>query len=162
VADAEELAPVLEDDRLHEFIGGRPLTLPELRDRYGRLVAGSPDAGEVWLNWVVRSRFDETAVGTVQATVAMSSVPPTAHVAWVIGVAWQGRGLASEAARGLVDWLRANGVGDVYANVHPDHHASAAVATRAGLHPTDAVEDGERVWRSAAEGDDQRTPPARH
>jgi RimJ/RimL family protein N-acetyltransferase len=147
VADAEELAPVLDDGRLHEFIGGRPLTLPELRERYGRLVAGSPDADEVWLNWVVRSRFDETAVGTVQATVATTSVPPTAHVAWVIGVAWQGRGLASEAARGLVDWLRDNGVGEISAHVHPDHHASAAVAARAGLHVTDEVKDGERVWR---------------
>ena len=30
--DAEEMAPVLRDERLHAFIGGRPLTVDELRD----------------------------------------------------------------------------------------------------------------------------------
>ncbi len=68
----------------------------------------------------------------------------------MIGSAWQGQGLATEAARGLVGWLLAQGLEEVVANVHPDHHASAAVAAHAGLAPTDEIVDGERVWRLRA------------
>jgi RimJ/RimL family protein N-acetyltransferase len=67
-------------------------------------------------------------------------------VAWVIGVEWQHQGFASEAARTLVGWLRRHGADDVVAHINPDHQASAAVAMRAGLRPTDEEADGERVW----------------
>jgi RimJ/RimL family protein N-acetyltransferase len=147
VADAAELASVLGDERLHEFIGGRPATIAELRERYARLVSGSSKPNEVWLNWIVRRRADKQAVGTVQATVTTTDGEPTANVAWVIGLDWQNHGFASEAARALVDWLRQHGAHDVIACVHPDHRASAAVATRAGLRPTDEQRDGEQVWR---------------
>lgn len=146
IEDAEEMAVVLGDERLHEFIGGSPLTPAELRDRYARLVAGSSDSDEVWLNWIVRRGGDSQPVGTVQATVTNSG--QTAYVAWVIGVDWQNQGFASEAARALVDWLRQNGARDIRANVHPDHRASAAVAAQAGLEPTDELVDGEQVWRA--------------
>lgn len=33
IGDFEEMADVLGDVRLHEFMGGRPLTREELRDR---------------------------------------------------------------------------------------------------------------------------------
>ena len=42
--------------------------------------------------------------------------------------AYQRQGYAQEAAQRMVDWLRQNGVGDVVAHIHPDHHASSAVA----------------------------------
>ncbi len=76
IADAAELADVLADPALHAFIGGRPLTEPELRARYERLVAGSPDPGERWLNWTVRRTADGQAVGTVQATVRAAHARP--------------------------------------------------------------------------------------
>lgn len=69
VADAEDLAGVLGDQRLHDFIGGWPATIAELPDRYARLVAGSSKPKEVWLNWIVRRRADEQPLGTVQASV---------------------------------------------------------------------------------------------
>lgn len=148
VHDADEMVDVLDDERLHEFTGGRPDTLSELRDRYRRYVVGPTEPGDVWLNWIVRSAHDGAAIGFVQATVStLSGVRTVADVAWVIGVAWQGQGYASEAARALVDWLRTHGVHEVTAHIHPAHHASAAVASRAGLHPTDEVVGGEIVWR---------------
>ena len=39
---AEEMAGVLADPALHAFIGGAPLSPPELRARYERLAAGRP------------------------------------------------------------------------------------------------------------------------
>ncbi|WP_371779636.1 GNAT family N-acetyltransferase [Streptosporangium subroseum] len=82
--------------------------------------------------------------GYVQATVT----PAEASVAWVVGVPWQGRGIAGEAALALVAWLRERGVSTIVATVHPDHAVSSAVARRAGLVPTDARVDGEVVWTS--------------
>lgn len=151
VADAGEMVTVLGDPRLHEFIGGAPASRDELRDRYRRLVGGSGDPAEEWLNWIVRITDAGTAIGTLQATMSTASDGRSrAHVAWVIGVQWQGKGYAAEAACGLVEWLRGRGVDDVLAHIHPDHHASAGVAGRAGLRPTDERRDGETVWRLAA------------
>jgi RimJ/RimL family protein N-acetyltransferase len=61
----------------------------------------------------------------------------------VVGIPWQRRGIASEAARSLVAWLRKHPVHTVVAHVHPEHGASAAVATAAGLVPTDRWHEGE-------------------
>ncbi|WP_343308425.1 GNAT family N-acetyltransferase [Streptomyces sp. SID5770] len=144
VAHAGEMAEVLADPALHAFIGGAPLSPPELRARYERLTAGSPDPAVTWHNWVVRLRAEDRLTGTVQATVTDGG--RTAEVAWVVGTAWQGRGIAREAAGGLVGLLAARGVRTVVAHVHPRHAASAAVARAAGLAPTDRTEDGEVRW----------------
>jgi RimJ/RimL family protein N-acetyltransferase len=145
--DADEMVDVLADPSLHEFTGGEPATLDELRARYASLLEGSGSSTELWLNWIVRRTEDAVAVGTVQATIMNPDAQPTAEVAWVIGSVWQRRGYAGEAAVGLVQWLIAQGIESVAANIHAEHRASAAVATRAGLLPTSDVADGEVVWR---------------
>lgn len=141
VSHAEEMATVLGDPGLHTFIGGSPATAEALRERYARMVAGSPEPAVSWCNWVIQ-RGDEL-VGTVQATIG----PDEAEIAWVVGTPWQGLGIAKEAAVALVDWLRRRGVRVIVAHIHPDHTASAAVAIAAGLAPTDVVHDGETLWR---------------
>jgi RimJ/RimL family protein N-acetyltransferase len=147
--DAEAMIELLRDPGLYAFIGGAPPTLDELRARYRRLSEGrSPDGREEWRNWIVRARGDGRAIGTVQATIVDGG--QRAEIAWVIGLPWQGQGFASEAARALVTWLEARGVTSITANIHPDHQASATVAARAGLVPTNEVVDGERVWRRDA------------
>ncbi|MEH0544549.1 GNAT family N-acetyltransferase [Streptomyces sp. B21-105] len=161
VEHAARMAVVLADSALHTFIGGAPSTPEELRARYERLVAGSPDPSVSWCNWVLRTRDDGhsggdgSLAGTVQATVTGQGAVTgwtEAEIAWVVGVPWQGRGLASEAARGLVGWLREKDVRTVVAHVHPDHRASAAVAAAAGLSPTREEQDGEIRWRSESPG----------
>jgi RimJ/RimL family protein N-acetyltransferase len=147
--DADEMMLVLADERLHEFIGDHSLTDEELRARYQRLAAGSSRPDETWLNWIVRRRSDLQAVGTMQATVyEHEGHRRIANVAWVIGVPWQNHGFASEAARALVAWLDQLGVNDVVAHIHLDNQASAVVAARAGLEPTDDEVEGEQVWRT--------------
>lgn len=146
--DADEMVAVLGDERLYAFIGGQPPTLDELRARYRRLAVGhSADGSEEWHNWIVRQRRDGRAIGTVQATIVDQG--RSAEVAWVIGQPWQGMGFASEAAHALVRWIEGAGVTTITAHVHPDHHASASVASRAGLSPTEEIHDGERLWRRA-------------
>ncbi|GGV07865.1 acetyltransferase [Actinomadura cremea] len=163
---ADEMADVLDDRRLHRYIGGEPLTRAELRERYTRLAAGpSPFHQEYWLNWIVRRARDDRAVGYVQATVrpapgrytvappgSGSTVTPAspatvASVAWVIGMPYQGFGFATEAARALLGWLRDQGVHEIVALIHPENRPSAAVAARLGLRPTAETADDETVWR---------------
>jgi len=148
VAHAEEMAAVLDDPALHEYIGGEPASLEQLHRQYSRQVLGrSPDGSQRWLNWVLRHRPDRRAVGTVQATVSQEAQLLTAEVAWVVGTAHQGRGYAQEAAAAMVAWLRRCGIEAVVAHVHPEHPASQAVAQSVGLHPTTAVVDGEVRWQ---------------
>ncbi|MFG2357978.1 GNAT family N-acetyltransferase [Streptomyces sp. NPDC048521] len=150
VEHADEMAEVLSDPALHVFIGGAPHSAQALRSRYERLVAGSPEPSQTWWNWVIRLREEQRLTGTVQATVTAAERGYAAEVAWVVGTPWQGRGIATEAARGLVAWLREQGVRVIRAHVHPDHHASAAVAAAAGLAPTDHWHDGEIRWELPA------------
>ncbi len=144
VADAAELAPLLDDAALHEFVGGEPLSEPELEARYRRLVAGAPpDSSATWLNWTIRRRGDGLAVGTAQATV----VAHEAALAWVIASRWQGRGYAGTTAKALAAWADERGLTAV-ANIREGHVASERVASRAGLRLTDERRSGERVWRA--------------
>jgi RimJ/RimL family protein N-acetyltransferase len=150
VEDAEEMVTVLGDPSLHEFTGGQPSTIGELRDRFAAWTRGSGSSSELWLNWVVRRRADDMAVGAMQATVVTRDDSCTATVAWTIGTPWQHQGYAGEAAAGLVRWLALRGVDSIVAHIHPDHGASAGVAARAGLRRTDEIVDGELVWRMDA------------
>jgi RimJ/RimL family protein N-acetyltransferase len=143
---ADEMADVLADPAVYAFTGGSPPTAADLRARYKRWMAGSGDPALSWCNWVIRLRDQGCLAGWVQATVS----PDQAEVAWVVGTAWQGRGIATEAARGLVGWLGQRQVRTVIAHIHPDHVASAAVAAAIGLAPTGTLHDGEQLWRRGA------------
>jgi RimJ/RimL family protein N-acetyltransferase len=150
VGHAMEMAVVLDSPALHRFTGGGPpASAAELRTRYERLSAGSPDALIDWLNWALRLRETGALAGTVQATVSHTGPALIAQVAWVIGVPWQRRGLATEAARAMVAWLEDKQVAVIVAHIHPDHGASAKVARDAGLVPTSETHRGETVWRRA-------------
>lgn len=142
------MAPLLDDVRLHVFMGGEPASQEQLQERYRRQVVGGPsDGSQRWLNWVVRRREDERALGYVQATVAEEADGPVAEVAWVVAVGYQGQGYAQEAAQVMVEWLREQGVIVVRAHVHPDHRASQQVARAVGLVNTLVVVDGEHRWQ---------------
>jgi RimJ/RimL family protein N-acetyltransferase len=142
---ADEMAAVLADPDLYTFIGGSPPTRQELRARYERWSAGSPDPAVSWCNWVIQLHSPRCLAGTVQATIRTGD-EPEAEVAWVVGTPWQGRGIATEAAQALVAWLGEQSVQTVVAHIHPRHRASAAVAAAAGLSPTGQLHDGEMRW----------------
>jgi len=144
-AHADEMAPLLDDPALHTYVGGAPVSLEELRERYARQARGrSPDRRERWLNWIVRERTSGAAVGYVQATI--DEEQRAAQVAWVIGSGYQGRGYAAEAAAAMVARLADDGIRAIVAHIHPDHAASAGVARAIGLSPTSVVVDGEVRW----------------
>ena len=75
-----------------------------------------------------------------------------AEVAWIIGEAWQSRGYATEAARGLLEWLTSppREVSEVSAHIHPAHGASAGVAAALGMRRTGELVGDEVEWRVEA------------
>ena len=143
---AKVMYPILSDRHLNFFTRDEP---PEsesaLEERY-RYLEGrkSPDELQLWLNWIVALQNGNTAIGYIQATVSKTH----AEIAWVIGLDWQGKGYASEAASALVVWLRENKVDDIQCCIHPEHVASQTVAANCGLKKSDLFDDGEEVWLS--------------
>jgi RimJ/RimL family protein N-acetyltransferase len=148
-ADADEMVGVLAEPVLYSFTGGTPPDLATLRARYEHLLRGwSSDGTEQWFNWIARLRATGEAIGFVQATARNAT--GVAEIAWLISVAWQGQGYATEAVSSLVGWLETAGAHEIVAHIHPDHAASAGVAARAGLMPTGELDpDGEQIWRRA-------------
>ena len=149
IQHAEEMAPLLDDEGLHTFIGGEPATLDQLRSVYRLQIGGrSPDGTEMWFTWVLRRKDTLEAAGYVQATITMEEGATVAEVAWVVGRLHQRRGLARQAAAAMVEWLASAGAGRIIAHIHPEHAASNAIATVIGLHPTGKFVDGEVRWTS--------------
>lgn len=147
-ADAAEMFEILRDPDLGAFTGEEPpVSVEALRVTYAVLATRRAPGGDaLWPNWIVRERAGGPAMGFVQATVTGTS----AHVAWVIGTAFQRRGYASEAAAAMIAFLSdVMGIEEVVAAI-PDHHeASKGVAQRIGLTPSDDFEYGERLWRTS-------------
>ena len=144
---AAEMVEVLSDPGLYRFIGGGPPTLAELQARFEHQMSGPDDADQAWLNWIVRRIEDRRALGYVQATLSRSGGAWVADVAWVIGVAHQGAGVASEASGAVLASLRRHGVTEIRAHIADGNRASVRVAERSGMLRTDVVDaEGERLY----------------
>ncbi len=148
------MAEVLAGPSLYAFTGGSPPSVTSLRARYQRLADGCPSPGVHWCNWVLEDRSQHRLLGTVQATVARTPGGWGAEVAWIVGEAWQSRGYATEAARGLLEWLASppREVSEVSAHVHPAHGASAGVAAALGMRRTGELVGDEVEWRVELRG----------
>ena len=151
---AREMVVVLADPSLYDFIGGEPPTLEGLVRRYtAQSVGESGDGSQWWLNWVIRRKDSGVLIGFVQATVAGEPGALGADIAWVVAPKAQGNGAATEATYAMIQWLRARCVATLGASIHPQHHASMAVAKNQGLEPTSTIENGEIRWELNATSD---------
>jgi RimJ/RimL family protein N-acetyltransferase len=151
VEHAEEMVDLLADRALYAFYADEASpTLAELRERYERQSRGrSSDGREEWHNWILRLRTTGDAVGFVQATVTGDDSARTVELAWVVGSAYQRHGLAGEAGAAVLTAMGRPGT-TVIAHIAPGHVASASVARRLGLHPTDQQHEGETRWELPA------------
>lgn len=149
--DADALFRLLKDPEVHVFTGGHPpASADDVRVRIRRRESRrSPAGDELWLNWTLRLKADQSVAGYVQAGVTKGK----ADLAWVVGVPFQRRGYASEASRRVLQWLRDDlGVHEVHANIHPDHVASHRVARNIGLCNSGTLtREGEEVWRTSVQ-----------
>ncbi len=98
-AHAPAMFELLADPALYRFEDSPPTSLEALRGRYEKLeTRRSGDGRELWLNWVLREPGGEL-IGYVQATVLADG---QAFVAYVLGSAHWGQGLAFEAVTALL------------------------------------------------------------
>ena len=102
-AHAEAMVDVLSDPAIYEYENAPPSSVEWLRERYRKLESRrSGDGREQWLNWVMRMN-DGRLIGYVQATVTDDGA---AAIAYELGSAWWGQGLASEAVTAMIEALR--------------------------------------------------------
>lgn len=138
--DAEELSRIFSDPAVVEYSGGRSPTLEEVRagirqhisehyrdHGYGLLAAELRDTGEL----VGRIGFLETEIDATGDAELHYHLAPTA---------W-GDGLATEAARAVLEWGFEEGrLARVVAVIHPENLASRRVAEKCGLTFWKAIE----------------------
>ncbi|MCY3783414.1 MAG: GNAT family N-acetyltransferase [Chloroflexi bacterium] len=150
------LAPMTESDaaELHELRildsdapadDGPDVSLPRVRARIRRWERRrSPDGAEVWLNWTLRLKDDQTAVGRMQATVTEQ----WADMAWLVGRRFRKQGYATEAAQRIAAWLlEFFNPREVRATIHPENTASQRVAANVGMRRTgERTSEGDEVW----------------
>lgn len=148
-AHAEAMFAVLADPAIYAHENEPPVSVDSLRARFARLEARqSPDGRQQWLNWVLRRIDDGALIGFVQATVLADGA---AYIAYVIGSAHWGRGLASEAVTAMREELAAHyRVVDCLAVLKRENRRSMRLLERQGFvpgstaalaaHPVDADE----------------------
>lgn len=139
---AEAMFMVLSDPALYEYENAPPASLDALRERYRRLESRvSPDGAELWLNWVV-CLADGTVIGYVQATLRPQG---RAAIAYELGSAWWGQGLASEAVQAMeAELLRHYQVRHLFAVHKQQNQRSHRLLLRPGFSPCSAEEHARR------------------
>jgi RimJ/RimL family protein N-acetyltransferase len=153
-AHADALYPILCDPRQLEYLDqAAPASLDALRERYRKLESRrSADGSEHWLNWAIVVRdLGCDAIGFVQATVLEDR---RAWVAYEVGHAWWGRGIATEATRAMLDHLAAAyAVTQCMATVDARNQRSWRLLERLGFVRADAaaatalgVQAGDRLY----------------
>jgi RimJ/RimL family protein N-acetyltransferase len=139
---ADEMFALLNDIKLHQHIGGKPIENSEtFKLRYSRLAKGwSSDGKEEWINWIIKN--DGLCVGYVQATISNNE----AYIAWVVGTKYQNKGFASAATKILIEWLYKNRTNNIKANIGDLNEPSKRMAIKVGLVKTEMINNGESMW----------------
>ena len=136
---AEAMFELLADAALYRWLDDAPpADLDGLRARYARLESRtSADGRQHWLNWVVR-RPGGPPLGYVQATVLEDG---SAWVAYLLGSAHQGQGIATRATAAMLAHLATDyGTTRLLANVEAENGPSIRLLQRLGFRPATAEE----------------------
>lgn len=162
----EALAALIAGDRsaLEAATGTcfpEPLAAPPLMEdalpAFLNALRADPVAAPWWARMIVLRETGEAA-----GSIGFSGPPDdsgTVTMGYSLYPAFQGKGIASEAARALVAWALAQpGARRVRATIRPGHVASERVAAAAGLRRTGRIEDDPdegpvEVWASAERED---------
>lgn len=126
-----------------------PASLEILRQRFERLeTRHSPNGKELWLNWAIRLPSGDAA-GMVQAT---GFPEGHAFVAYELFAAFQGRGLATDAVRGVLEDLRDRAhLGRARARVDTRNMKSIALLERLGFVRTRFIKDADTFKGSTSD-----------
>ena len=145
---AQAMFELLADPAIYRYENAPPVSLEALRERYAKLeTRRSGDGEEQWLNWVLRRRGGDL-IGYVQATLRADG---QAFVAYVLGSAHWGRGLAHEAVTAMIGELAAQyGAHTLWAVFKRANARSRQLLERLGFAAADAAD----VLRLAIDADE--------
>lgn len=138
---ADALFSLLTTPSVLAFIDptGNPPTLEELRKEYANRVSGpvySEISTERWFNMLIRLKAPSSqAIGRLEAT----EYGDWGEIAYLIGEAWWGQGLAFEAMLWWHDYLAVVAPRTQWwATVHPANQRSIRLLTRLGYEEIDS------------------------
>ncbi|MBF6299066.1 GNAT family N-acetyltransferase [Nocardia amamiensis] len=150
-----------EDDELVRWYTGGPSTLDTVASYLERCeTQGQTDAA------VKTFAIDDVTTTALTGTIDIQIDQPflsagQANLAYGVYPAWRGRGVASRAVALACKYLTDNQVADhAVIRVHPDNHASAAVALRCGYRFSHQAVDehGPLDWYTKAVSDQTADP----
>jgi RimJ/RimL family protein N-acetyltransferase len=127
--DAELLAPVYADPEVTEYFKNQFTDIEGVRHAVKqRLSRDVPPGMGTWL-----IQLDDTIVGHAHLWMARNPAG-IVEIGWTIGKAYWGKGIATEAARTVIEHgFRRLGVPAIFAAVHRDNAASLRVARKLGF-----------------------------
>lgn len=130
---AQEIWPQLDDERMWQYFPAqRPATVEDLQRLYEKWERGSPDADQVWLNWLCRDRSTGVLVAAMQATVFPGDL--VSYIAYAVYPLHQRNGYAREAAQAVIDFVRQRyGVDRFIAEMDTRNEASYRLAESLGF-----------------------------
>jgi RimJ/RimL family protein N-acetyltransferase len=111
-------------------------TQQRLRDFIDRRLVGITDSG--WFAVVRRDDGHFTGDVVLEPASWNNAVP---EIGWHFATEWQGLGYATEAAAGLLELARQQGIPAVYAKILRTNVASQGVARRIGMTVVGSLED---------------------
>lgn len=136
--DIEELAAVLHNEAVYQFIGGLP-SRTEFDLWLRRAAAGPPteSIGEQWINVVVRLAETGQIIGRLEANLH----DELAEVAFLYSPKLWGCGYASKGLNWMHEQLHQHpSVRSLWATAHPENHRSAALLVKCGYVAASSLE----------------------
>ena len=152
-SDMDELATVLYDQSVCEYIGGMP-SRADFDLGLRRALAGPPTnaAGERWINVAVRLAENGELIGRLEANVH----DQLAEVAFLYNPKLWGSGYASSGLLWLHDHLRQyKTIESLWGTTHPRNRRSASVLLKCGYAPAEtqdlpllySYDEGDHVFK---------------
>jgi [ribosomal protein S5]-alanine N-acetyltransferase len=148
---AEEMFEILQDKEIYKFIPTHPpKDIDELKARYARLKTRfSPDKSQMWLNWVLRQKADNSLIGRFEATIYEDE---TACIAYELCSRFWGKGFAYEASEKLIDTLkREYQVTKVKANVDTRNSSSIRLLEKLNFQKVNFIKNADYFNGSASD-----------
>jgi RimJ/RimL family protein N-acetyltransferase len=134
-SDAERAFDIYSRWEVAKWLGNTPKAMAardeadRLVERWGKLNQDNPKAGR----WAVERKADGVVAGTV-IFVPLGGGDGEYEVGWHLHPDSWGQGLATESARGALEWARQTlGLTEVLAVVYAGNDASMAVCRRLGM-----------------------------
>ena len=138
--DAEALASIFSHPSVVLYSGGRSPSLDEVRDGIRQHITGYYATRGYGL-FVAELRDTGTIVGRIGFLATEIDKSADAELHYHLAPDAWGNGLATEAARAVLDWgFQGGRLERVVAVIHPDNHASRRVAEKCGLTFWKAIE----------------------